>query len=84
MGLSWTGPFANRADDVCGLGVTAARFASHSGMDEDYELAVELFYKFRALKFLAIQPDLQYIHNPGGVSWQDDALAATIRMVMDF
>jgi carbohydrate-selective porin OprB len=36
------------------------------------------------LKYLAIQPDLQYIHNPGGLRSQDDALAATIRMVMDF
>ncbi len=84
VGLAWAGPLAARPDDILGLGVTAARFSGHAGTDEDYEVAIELFYKLRALKFLAIQPDLQYIHNPGGLRSQDDALAATIRMVVDF
>ncbi len=83
-GLAWVGPFASRADDVLGLGVTTAIFSTDAGLDDDYELGIELFYKIRLLHYLVLQPDLQYIRNPGGMKLQDDALAASIRLVIDF
>ena len=85
-GLQWKGPIPTRDDDVAGLGATWVRLSdAHSaGFDDNSELAIEVFYKCQALKFLSIKADLQYIHNPGGVADQSDALSLLVRAVFQF
>jgi porin len=85
-GVSWTGPIPGRADDVAGLGASWVRLTDGvgAGFGRDDELSVELFYKARVLKWLSVQPDVQYIRHPGGDRTVRDAWVATVRLVMDF
>ncbi|MDB5322098.1 MAG: Carbohydrate-selective porin [Phycisphaerales bacterium] len=86
VGLTWTGIVPNRDDDVLGLGASWVRFSDRRGanFDTDSELAVELFYKLKLTPWLSVKPDLQYVHNPGGVAARNDALVASVRLVVDF
>jgi len=79
-GLTMHEPIVGRGDDTAGLCVGVARVSSGaSGYDKDlefYEPAVytpvhgtETFiegtYQIQATKWLQIQPDIQYVFNPG-------------------
>ena len=85
-GLTWTGLIPGRDSDVLGLAATYARLSKAPGaaFDAYDEVVVELFYKVQVLTWLSVKPDLQYIHNPGGLKDRDDALAATLRVQIDF
>lgn len=65
-GLRWQGPVPGRDGDVLGLGAFTAFFSDRADFREHAETAVELFYKAQVTGWLAVQPDLQYIANPGG------------------
>lgn len=43
------------------------------------ETAVELTYRLQLAPFLAIQPDLQWIHHPSG-DLRDDATVVAVRV----
>ncbi|HVT88095.1 MAG TPA: carbohydrate porin [Tepidisphaeraceae bacterium] len=85
-GLKWTGAIAGREDDVLGLGASCIRLShdTSAGLSDHSEFTIETFYKIRINPWFSIEPDLQYIHNPDGVSSRDDALMATIQMLIDF
>lgn len=85
LGIALTGPFSARRDDVLGLMGSCALLSNDpaAGFDDDAEVAVELFYKAQVLPWLSVQPDLQYIANPGGTADIDDALAFILRVVID-
>lgn len=84
-GLTWTGPFDHRDDDVFGLGVTyVALSGRETGGPGGNETTVEMFYKARILPWLSLKPDLQYVVHPGGGHDEPDALVATVRAVIDF
>jgi porin len=84
-GFQWTGPlpFASRSSDILGLGPTWVQFSNQSPTIEKYELAIETFYKLQITPWLDIQPDLQYIINPGGAG-RPNALVMTLRGEIDF
>jgi porin len=65
-GLRWQGAIPTRDDDVLGLGAFTVFFSDRADYREHTETAIELFYKARITGWLALQPDLQYITNPGG------------------
>ena len=65
-GLRWKGALPSRDDDVMGLGVFTVNFSDQAGFKEHSETAIELFYKLQLTGWLAMQPDIQYIANPGG------------------
>ncbi len=73
-GLVYKGLLPSRDADMFGLGLASARFSDHYRAAEGIggteigpsETAVELFYKALVGKSLSLQPDLQYIANPGG------------------
>ena len=65
-GLRWQGAIPDRDDDVMGLGVFNVYFSEKAGFSQHSETAFELFYKAKVTGWLAIQPDMQYITNPGG------------------
>jgi porin len=78
-GLNWMGPFEGRDNDVFGLGVSyvgispaARRFGgdvvAFTGTGSSYasnETVVEATYLYQATPWLALQPDLQWVVNPG-------------------
>lgn len=86
LGVTWTGPLALRPDDAVGLGLTWVSFsdAPGTGRRGSGELAVELFYTLQIAPWLRIKPDLQFIHNPGGLPGVDDALVLSLRTAITF
>lgn len=84
VGLQWTGPIPtnSRASDVLGAGASCVHLSNQAGLSRDYELAIEAFYKLQFTPWLSLQPDLQFIVNPGGGT--HDALVGTVRAELDF
>ena len=70
-GLRWHGAIPTRDDDVMGLGVFHAYFSNQAGFEEHSETAFELFYKVQLTGWMSIQPDVQYVANPGGSTNRD-------------
>jgi porin len=75
-GIGFRAPFVSRPDDVVTLGaawgnisvdaVRADRIADPAIPVRDYEAVIELSYKATIVPGWSIQPDLQYLFNPGG------------------
>ncbi|MFI4940890.1 MAG: carbohydrate porin [Burkholderiales bacterium] len=73
-------PFAYRTDDTFGVGVSVAHVSSHvAGLERDTvyysaaampvqsgESVVEATYQYQVKPWLQLQPDVQYVFNPGG------------------
>lgn len=74
QGLVYKGLLPRHDEDLLGLGIASARFSDHFQTAEakndteiaPSETAIELFYKALVGKSLSLQPDIQYIANPGG------------------
>ena len=90
-----TGLIPARDRDVMGVGVTWAGLTddANAGFTTSSETAVEVFYKISVTPWLFVQPDLQYIFNPGGnsagsgvsgVSGVRDAVVGTLRVGITF
>ena len=62
-GLTYTGLFEQRDEDIFGLGVARVSFSDRFP-DESHETAFELFYRVAVSDRVLIQPDLQYIASP--------------------
>jgi porin len=89
-GLVYKGFLPGRDEDLIGLafanaifgsGIRAQQAATGDAMKSN-ETATELFYKYQYSPFISIQPDLQYIANPGGLF--RDALLAGLRFEVVF
>jgi porin len=79
-GLTFTGPFATRPEDIVGLGLAWGRISPATQAYDrdvnaitgqqvsvrDYELGLELTYQWKLAASWIMQPDLQYIVHPGG------------------
>jgi porin len=104
-GINWKGPLAGRSHDVAGIALTyagigaAARHFSgdvvfYSGLGTPYaqgEPIIEATYRARLTPWFKIQPDLQYVINPGAripttqsPAPLKNALVAGIRVTVDF
>ena len=88
-GLTFTAPFPSRARDEVGLAVASARNGSHfisanaaSGAPASGETVIELTYQALFGPSLALQPDLQYVINPGGTHTLRNALAPGMRVAV--
>jgi len=64
-GLLYRGPIPGFDDDLLGIGV-AHILLSGALPELSYETAIELFYKAQVSEHIALQPDVQFIANPGG------------------
>lgn len=86
-GLVYTGLFSGRGQDQVGLGLNTG-FASvdflRSGDFDRHETALELTYSFAVNDHLSIQPELQYILNPGFESGLENAWVVGLRAVSTF
>jgi porin len=88
-GLVWTGPLLASADHEEHVGIALANIengppfrraqAAAGSTFERYETAIELTYRVQALSWLALQPDVQYIINPGTDPSLDNAWVVGLR-----
>jgi len=84
-GMTYTGPFPGRTSDVAGIGLVQAkvsddargpdgrRFSSHR------ETVLEFFYQAAINDHFSVQPDFQYIVNPGATNGERDAVVGGLR-----
>jgi porin len=75
LGLHLKGPLSSRPDDIVGLAWTRAGMSQKwrdvqtvPGDTKSNESALEITWRFAVTPYLAIQPNYQYIRNPGGAS----------------
>lgn len=77
-GLSYTGPIPTRDEDVVTCGFASAVNSGGYRRNNDgatlAETVFELSYRAKVTGWLAVQPDLQFIVNPGTDPAVDDAL----------
>ena len=80
LGLNFKEPFLGRDDDTFGIGMGYAKVSSGAaGLDRDTqafgggytpvrsnETYVEATYQYEVAPWLQLQPDVQYVMNPGG------------------
>ena len=79
-GFTFHEPIPHRGDDTCGIGMGYANVGDHAtGLDKDTafftgtfhpvrtgETFVEVTYQYQMTPWCQIQPDFQYVFNPGG------------------
>jgi porin len=88
VGLRRRGPFGKRPDDELGLAFGWARVSPQTrsaaiasgGARDSYEAAIELTYRATLNERLTIQPDVQFIFNPGADPQLSDSLALGLRL----
>lgn len=88
LGVRVRGPIASRPDDSLALGWTHSRLASKwrsarqvAGTDTaSSEQAFEITWRAAITPWLALQPDFQYIRNPGGASGTSNARLIGVRL----
>lgn len=93
-GLAWYGPWPGRGQDVLAIGFTHARHSSgyiDSAALADptapalgFEQVIEINYRIALTERFSLQPDLQYIRNPGASAGVPDAVVALIRAAASF
>lgn len=83
-GVNFFGPIPGRENDVAGFYVGSALLSDEAGFDSPQETELELTYKVQVTPFFSIQPDLQYIFDPGGASSNANALVGTLRFELLF
>lgn len=86
-GLHYTGLIPGRDKDKAAIGFVHADFSdARPGYSafRNYEQVVEFTYEFVARPWWTIQPDIQWVHNPGGKHGPDDALALGLRSAISF
>jgi porin len=81
-GVNLAGVFSRRGRDSAGVAV------AHAGLHRTahrHETTIELYYKYRFTKHIALQPDLQWIVNPsGGERALPNALVGILRLWVEF
>jgi porin len=98
-GITATGVLPGRTDDKIGAGVAYASLSrdirkaerldarlngNESSGFSDYEAVLELFYSVQITKWWTIQPDFQWIFNPGANTRASDAVVVGLRTSIAF
>jgi porin len=89
-GFDYTGLIPGRKQDVMGLGLSYTKLTGaegYGGADpnpDHYETVLELTYQANVNAWLQVQPDAQYIFDPGGLGNEPDALVMGLRFTMTF
>lgn len=87
-GLVHTGIVPDRPDDQVGVSFASAGFGDRyrrdqsgdGGVRDAHELVVEAVYNAVLTPWLSVQPDLQYVVNPGGDTQRADAAVVGFRV----
>ena len=91
-GLVYKGLVPTRDNDYTALGVVYGKFSKNyaqtvadaGGGSPDYELVFEANYKIQITKFAFVQPDIQWVINPGGTGNIPNALVLGAQMGVTF
>jgi porin len=98
-GLTWEGMIPTRDDDILGLGIAYARISRdivrRERLDSEtngtqypayssHETVLEGFYTLKLNPWWTVQPDVQWIFNPGGNESVPDAVVAILRTSLVF
>lgn len=88
-GLSYTGLFMKNHNDALGAGIAYAKICSKYLNDYNnqwlpHETTLELTYTAQITENIAIQPDVQYIINPGALRFTDNVLVGLVRLNIGF
>lgn len=84
-GINYVGPIPKRDKDILGIAVGSGNFSPRLGditSQVGSETALEAFYRVQITPWFYLQPDLQFIMNPGGV--YDNSIAFGLRSVITF
>jgi len=92
LGVHYKGLFAQRPDDRTVFFVTYGQFSDDysdelvaaGGSGADYEMVFELGHRIQLTPYGYIQPDIQFIRNPGGTGDIDDALVLGVQFGVSF
>lgn len=83
LGLNYLGLFDGRDDDAVGIALTNSHASSkyqQLNASDSSETVVELTYRAQVQPWLAVQPSMQYIHNPNMDPALTDAWVAGVRV----
>lgn len=91
-GLLVSSVFASRPDSTFSIGVNQGLINSRQrandrdlgGNPSNGESAVEITYADKIGEHLTLQPDLQFIHNPGADQSRDAVVVATLRATVEY
>jgi porin len=83
-GFNLVGPFPSRNHDIFGMALGYTQLSSHFvpvnvPIRSGHETVFETSYKLQLGGHLFLQPDIQYILNPGGFPHLDNALVMALR-----
>jgi porin len=87
-GIVYAGPFKGRKDDQIGLSFASANFSQRYRRSQTLrgtpidrrEVVIEAGYLAALASWLRVQPDIQYVINPGGDARRGDAVVAGFRV----
>jgi porin len=88
-GFTWTGPFEGRDQDAAGLALLWTRLtpdeaAQLGGTNRGHEFVIEATYELQLTPWFEVQPDLQFIIQPGGSTALANALVIGLSATIDF
>ena len=97
-GFFYTGPFDARAQDEIGFAAgrthvndrvaDAERLLNAAGLGpvpvQGSEYVAELYYGVHAFSGLVLRPNLQFVHDPGGISQNKDAVVLGLKVAATF
>ncbi|WP_269525463.1 carbohydrate porin [Coraliomargarita parva] len=92
LGAHYKGLLPGRPDDRTVFFMTYGQFSddysdaleTSTGDDADYEMVFELGHRIQLTKYAYIQPDVQFIKNPGGTGKIDDAVVVGAQFGFSF
>ena len=89
-GLTYKGMLPGRDDDVLGIGVVYSKLSDRArgetgrALMRHHETVLEVTYQAVINDWFILQPDLQYIFNPGAMREAEDAIVAGLRFILSF
>lgn len=87
LGFNYMAPFKGRTNDIIGLAAHSVNVnfpQTDLSVNKGTETVVECFYKLSINDNIQVQPELQYIINPGAESLYDNATVGLIRAYFSF
>ena len=98
LGLFYTGVFDSRSHDDIGIGLGRTHVNSRVTNAEELQNAVgtgpvgiqtseyvgEIYYGLQATSWLILRPNVQYIHQPGGVGHTTDDIILGLKLLLRF
>lgn len=87
LGINYMTPFKKRLNDILGIGLASVNVNLEQpdlSINKGTETAIECMYKFHINDNIQIQPEIQYIINPGASSNLKNATAGLVRAYINF